>query len=1034
MDDLSVADFHAFFLAVHGYAPFPWQNELAQQVVTTSRWPSLLDLPTGTGKTAVIDIAVFHLAMDALKCTARSAPLRMFFVIDRRIVVDEAFSRANRIASALRCPAHPILKKIAERLACLSGKSESPLDVVRLRGGMPQERDWARSPAQPLVAVSTVDQLGSRLLFRGYGVSNRMSPVHAGLVGADALWLLDEVHLSQPFEQTLAAIDNGHASSEQPGLLSQTPRLAPFRVVKLSATPGAVRPTDVFPGEFDIRKDAPEIFLQRLSASKITELIGTGDNPASDFANQATRLLRETSPMATKPSRSRSKNQSPAMGLQIAPVRRMAVVVNRVAFARQVFDKLSKAVGEIADVLLLTGRIRPLDRERIIGRLDSLFSGMDRPAPEKPIIVVATQTIEAGADFDVDALITEIAPLDCLRQRFGRLDRLGLRGTSRAVILYPAGKPVPKSDKAGLKTCPWRRLERIYGEAPFETWKWLAKIKGMVDFGVDAMDQKLTEKAGNIEKMLAPRASAPYLLPPYAGLWSTTSPYPSATPEPSLFLHGPGNLPEVRVVWRSDVQPTNNSSTVVPASLALCPPASSEALSLPIWAIQRWLSQDIAEFKEHRSSHFDLADIPQAESVDRLNGEDTGRLVLRTDGERWNWITARDIRPDDLLVVPTIFGGCDEWGWNPDWLGEVLDYGFEAHYYQRLKCALRISASTLNNAWQQTLSSKHDISATEEWRSIAAWLQDAGDDLSPEAIAHFVQQRDVLPETWRTVLAACAAKRMTIRWMNDDEHSAGFVLSCATLLPDNLLGAWTEKEAEGAPALTGLRESSGTGVSVTLADHSSHVELLVADYCSRSGIANSLKILLLLAARLHDIGKAEPRFQVDLHGAGALAWLDPLLAMMLNPGKELLAKSARLAEGSSNSRRATPKFFRHEALSVALAKQHPSVMALAPDDQDLVLWLIGTHHGHGRPFFPPCAELSSDNMTTLTFDAVQMSSYAQDSPIRLDQGWFELAKRVQRRFGPWELARLEAIMRLADHTASAEEQTYNCANAEVPHD
>ena len=175
------------------------------------------------------------------------------------------------------------------------------------------------------------------------------------------------------------------------------------------------------------------------------------------------------------------------------------MVVNRVDLARDVFQKLKKEVGERADVLLLTGRIRPLDRDRLLKRknLSLLFASEHRPEPEKPIILVATQTIEAGADLDVDALVTEIAPLDSLRQRFGRLDRLGTRRESRAVILTPKGRE------------GWKPLERIYGDAPRATKTWLDQVVGEIDFGIDALQPALDAAAAdiNISTLLAPRAA-----------------------------------------------------------------------------------------------------------------------------------------------------------------------------------------------------------------------------------------------------------------------------------------------------------------------------------------------------------------------------------------------------------------------------------------------------------------------------------------------------------------------------------------------
>ena len=87
--------------AVYGYEPFPWQKRLAKRVCG-GEWPRAIALPTAAGKTACIDIAVF-----ALACRAKDAPRRIFFVVDRRIVVDQANARRHlgEDASRTRSPA-----------------------------------------------------------------------------------------------------------------------------------------------------------------------------------------------------------------------------------------------------------------------------------------------------------------------------------------------------------------------------------------------------------------------------------------------------------------------------------------------------------------------------------------------------------------------------------------------------------------------------------------------------------------------------------------------------------------------------------------------------------------------------------------------------------------------------------------------------------------------------------------------------------------------------------------------------------------
>src|SRR5260370_1249433 len=112
-------DFARFYEAVHGYPPFGWQVRLLNRV-STEGWPLTIDLPTSSGKTSAIDVAVFHLALEA-ESPNRRAPLRVFFIIDRRVVVDEAAEHAVKIAKALRDPQIPIIAEVARRLSSFGG-------------------------------------------------------------------------------------------------------------------------------------------------------------------------------------------------------------------------------------------------------------------------------------------------------------------------------------------------------------------------------------------------------------------------------------------------------------------------------------------------------------------------------------------------------------------------------------------------------------------------------------------------------------------------------------------------------------------------------------------------------------------------------------------------------------------------------------------------------------------------------------------------------------------------------------------------
>ena len=197
--------FDAFYEAINERVPFPWQTRLAQQVSHDAEWPAEIGIPTGLGKTACLDIAVWWLASQAHAAPVdRSAPTRIWWVVNRRLLVDEASKHAKKLNNLLRDPgaagrmpeAQDVLARVAVRLRSIAGPmAGEPLHVIPMRGGVTLRRP--PNPAQPSVIVSTIPMHGSRLLFRGFGSSRSMRPIDAALAGTDSLVLVDEAHLAR---------------------------------------------------------------------------------------------------------------------------------------------------------------------------------------------------------------------------------------------------------------------------------------------------------------------------------------------------------------------------------------------------------------------------------------------------------------------------------------------------------------------------------------------------------------------------------------------------------------------------------------------------------------------------------------------------------------------------------------------------------------------------------------------------------------------------------------------------------------------
>lgn len=190
---------------------------------------------------------------------------------------------------------------------------------------------------------------------------------------------------------------------------------------------------------------------------------------------------------------------------------------------------------------------------------------------------------------------------------------------------------------------------------------------------------------------------------------------------------------------------------------------------------------------------------------------------------------------------------------------------------------------------------------------------------------------------------------------------------------------------------------------------------LARSYAKGAGLSDAVANDVALAARLHDLGKADLRFQAWMRGGDRVA--------ARNDGR-LLAKSERLAANDrpavrlARERAGYPEGARHECYSVAIAIRNERLLAAA-SDKDLVLHLIGAHHGRGRPF-PPAVEDEGTRPLSFRFAGEDIKFAGTHSMEGLDSGWAERYWRLIRRYGYWGLAYLETLVRLADHRRSEE--------------
>lgn len=962
--------------------PFPWQEMLAERIVADA-WPKALDLPTAAGKTACIDVAIWALACQADRALSeRTAPRRIWFVVDRRIVVDEAFARASKIAEALMAATGGPLKKVADRLRQMSG-TERPVAVARLRGGVLRDDGWARLPSQPAVITSTVDQLGSRLLFRGYGRSHLTAPIFAGLAANDSLILLDEAHCSVPFLQTLRAVERFRGEG-----WAECPVKTPFAFAILSATPPPDIPSDaVFPGSERDEALDHSVLHDRMRASKPAELVVLKTERSEDEG----QLVAEAA--------ERARSYVDECGK-----RRVAIIVNRVRTAGEVAETLRSQVGESVDIVLLTGRLRPFERDRLVERWKPVLRAHEPTAPEKPIVLVSTQCIEVGADFSFDALVTEAASLDALRQRFGRLKRMGTPVPSPA-----SGEDAKEDVKDPIATILIRAentkediTDPIYGGSIAACWRLLEKKASTgteknspksIDFGIEALDGLLAD-VEDLSPYLAPTPAAPTLLPAHLDLLCQTAPIPYPEPDIQLFLHGAGRgAPEARVIWRADLDVGNPE--VWEETIALCPPASAEALSVPLFRLQQWLADSDAVG--------DVADVEGADVESAVLAEGNGgkriRPVLLWAGRERSRLVSRaaDVGPNDVVVVPADYGIQPVGQSEPtEALGRAeIDIWEVARVGVGRLPALRLHRAVLE-PWLDCPAVRDLVTLAADPTCDRASLQE-----SIDAVLAYQRATEDGPAALPRWLSDLLHK---VRHGRVEQHPSGGLV---------LFARQSDARQYAEPDLFADDDDllSATGQEVSLAVHSGSVTRAAEKLASRC-LALEFLEPLRTAADWHDVGKLDERFQVLLRQGDELAAIagEPLAKSAEIPSSPARRRSIREASG-------LPQHFRHEMLSLQLAGQY-APLPEAEEVSDLILHLVASHHGYARPFTPvssdPTPPAVRETHCGVPLDLSAVDRAALTAPHAVGSGISERFWHLTRRYGWWGLAYLEAILRMGD--------------------
>jgi len=602
--------------------PFPWQVRLLEEFLQGSI-PKALGIPTGLGKTSVMAIWLLARAYGA------NLPRRLVYVVDRRAVVDQA----TEVALSLRA----FVEKSPELKGKL-GLNGRPLPISTLRGQFVDNREWLEDPAASAIIVGTVDMIGSRLLFEGYGVSRKMRPYHAGLLGVDALVVLDEAHLVPPFEHLLRGI-----ARESSLRLRGAGCVPPFRLLALSAT-GRTQSSNIV-GLTD-QDDKHNIVKKRLNASKSLR-IETLDTDAK-LEEALAKHAWELSGQGTQAVRVLVYSDS----RDIAQKAKEAV--EKLAKGDQ---KQGKPAVEIETELFVGGR-RVFEREEAKKRLESLgFIAGSTIKRSCPVFLFATSAGEVGVDLDADHMVCDLVPWERMVQRLGRVNR---RGDGKATVVVIPG-PEPKNIQVLLAIS----LDQLTGKERKSVDE-VMRIRaarsaleqlpsnghGVFDASPGAVQDLMSQAQDNsnlketLEKAITPEPLRPALTRPLVEAWSMTS-LEEHTGRPAIqpWLRGwvEDDPPQTAVVWRTYL-PVRAGGPVprkreIEAFFEAAPVHTSEILETETFRVVKWIAACAERLPKQQAGQ------ESAGEGQRLRKEEVVAFALDPDGGLRKSFTLAELYP-----------------------------------------------------------------------------------------------------------------------------------------------------------------------------------------------------------------------------------------------------------------------------------------------------------------------------------------------------------------------------------------------------